>query len=82
MFTGIITDIGKVVAVDKTGGDIRFGIQTKLDMNAMAIGASVACSGCCLTVVEKKAMYFLSMSRQKPCPKQIYRNGRTARPLI
>jgi riboflavin synthase len=51
MFTGIITDIGEVVAVE-TQGDTRFVIATAYDTADIVIGASIACSGCCLTVVE------------------------------
>lgn len=52
MFTGIITDVGQVRAVDKCG-DTRFTIATRYPMGDIAIGASIACSGPCLTVVEK-----------------------------
>lgn len=60
MFTGIVTDIGEVVSVDPGGreGDRRFVIATKHDMTPIAIGASIACSGCCLTVIEKSAGRF------------------------
>lgn len=56
MFTGIVTDIGEIVSVDPGGkeGDRRFVIATNHDMTPVAIGASIACSGCCLTVIEKK----------------------------
>jgi len=55
MFTGIVTDIGEIVSVDPGGkeGDRRFVIATRHDMTPIAIGASIACSGCCLTVIEK-----------------------------
>mgnify|MGYP003676446678 CR=1 FL=1 len=52
MFTGIITDIGRVRAV-VAGGDTRFEIATAYDTAGIVIGASIACSGPCLTVVEK-----------------------------
>ncbi len=52
MFTGLIQDIGRVRSIDKDG-DWRIVIETGLDLNATEIGASIACSGCCLTVVEK-----------------------------
>lgn len=52
MFTGIITDVGKVSAIEKTG-DTRFVIETVYDPAGIAMGASIACDGCCLTVVEK-----------------------------
>jgi riboflavin synthase len=60
MFTGIITDIGKVRAVraESAGRDRRFEIATAFDMNGVAIGASIACSGPCLTVVEKGPGWF------------------------
>lgn len=57
MFTGIIIDIGRVRAVTP-GGDTRFEIETAFDMDSVAIGASIACSGPCLTVVEKGPGWF------------------------
>jgi riboflavin synthase len=51
MFTGIITDIGEVIRVEKRG-DTRFTIATAYDPESIAVGASIACSGCCLTAVE------------------------------
>lgn len=52
MFTGIITDIGHIKAVEPRG-DLRVVIATGYDTSGLAIGASVACSGVCLTVVAK-----------------------------
>ena len=52
MFTGIITDIGTVVSVE-TKGDTSFVIETSYDMGTVDLGASIACSGVCLTVTEK-----------------------------
>ena len=46
MFTGIITDIGEVRTVD--GG--KFRIASAYDAASIAVGASIACDGCCLTV--------------------------------
>lgn len=57
MFTGIITDIGRVRAVERQG-DTRFTIETAFDMEEVAIGASIAHNGCCLTVVEKGTGWF------------------------
>jgi riboflavin synthase len=51
MFTGIVSDIGEVIAIEKRG-DTRLTIATAYDPDGIAIGASIACSGCCLTAVE------------------------------
>jgi riboflavin synthase len=51
MFTGIITDIGTVRSREKRG-DVRLVIATAYDPATIAIGASIACSGACLTVVD------------------------------
>jgi riboflavin synthase len=66
MFTGIITDIGKVVSVEKKqGGDTRLGLSTNFDLTKTDIGASIACAGCCLTVVEKQgAVFFVEVSAE------------------
>lgn len=58
MFTGIITDIGEVRAIKDTNRDRRFEITTAYDLGTIDIGASIAHSGCCLTVVEKGDDWF------------------------
>ena len=50
MFTGIVTDMGQVMALDQQG-DLRARIGTGYDVSAIDIGASIACDGVCLTVV-------------------------------
>ncbi len=57
MFTGIITDVGAVRKVEKAG-DMRFVIDTNYDTGEVDIGASIACSGPCLTVVDKGPGWF------------------------
>jgi riboflavin synthase len=57
MFTGIITDIGTVRAIAKAG-DTRFEITTAYDLDGVDMGASIACNGCCLTVIAKGADWF------------------------
>lgn len=52
MFTGIITDIGTIERVDDAG-DIRIVVRTGFDTTTLDLGASVACSGVCLTVIDK-----------------------------
>jgi riboflavin synthase len=58
MFTGIVTDIGRVRAIKDTNRDRRFEITTAYDLGTIDIGASIAHSGCCLTVVEKGDDWF------------------------
>lgn len=57
MFTGIVTDIGSVTSVE-TRGDTRVVIATTYDTASIELGASIACSGVCLTVVEKGPGWF------------------------
>lgn len=52
MFTGIVTDVGEVTSVSGDS-DLRFVISTGFDLKTVDIGASIACGGVCLTVVEK-----------------------------
>ena len=57
MFTGIVTDIGTVAQVERRG-DLRVTIDTGYDTAAIDLGASIACGGVCLTVVDKAAGRF------------------------
>ncbi len=57
MFTGIVTDVGTVRALEQRG-DTRFEIATAYATDGIDIGASIACSGVCLTVVEKGGDWF------------------------
>ncbi len=57
MFTGIVTDIGTITTAEQRG-DLRLVIQCGYDMGGVDLGASIACSGCCLTVVDKGADWF------------------------
>jgi riboflavin synthase len=57
MFTGIITDVGRVAAAEQRG-DLRLRIDCGYDMTSVDLGASIACSGVCLTVVDKGEGWF------------------------
>jgi riboflavin synthase len=57
MFTGIVTDIGTVRTADQRG-DLRLEIETGYDTATIDLGASIACSGVCLTVVDKGEDWF------------------------
>ncbi len=65
MFTGIVQDMGSVCSVDRTRGDLRFEIATQINVEKIALGASVCCSGCCLTVTEKgQKSFFVDVSAE------------------
>jgi riboflavin synthase len=57
MFTGIVTDLGRIRKIEKRG-DTRVEIETLYDTDDIDIGASIACSGPCLTVIEKGEGWF------------------------
>ncbi len=57
MFTGIVTDLGKVRSVTRTG-DTRFEFETAYDTDEIEIGASICCSGACMTVIDKGPGWF------------------------
>ncbi|WP_374472659.1 riboflavin synthase [Phenylobacterium sp.] len=58
MFTGIVTDVGRVRSVRQTNRDRRYEIETAFDLSTVDLGASIAHAGCCLTVVEKGEGWF------------------------
>ena len=57
MFTGIVTDIGRIEAAEQRG-DLRLRIACGYDLSGVDMGASIACSGVCLTVVDKGENWF------------------------
>jgi riboflavin synthase len=57
MFTGIVTDVGTVRSAEQRG-DLRLVIGTNYDMDSIDLGASISCSGVCLTVVDKGDDWF------------------------
>jgi len=61
MFTGIVTDIGRVRRIEKQG-DTRFEFETAYDTGTIAVGASICCSGACLTIVEKGRDWFAALA--------------------
>ena len=71
MFTGIITDVGTIDAIEQRG-DLRARVTTGYDMATVDLGASIACSGVCLTVIDKAPGWFAvdisaeSVSRTAP----------------
>jgi hypothetical protein len=82
MFTGIVTEVGKVLAIaDK--GDRHVTISCAMDPARIAMGASIACSGVCLTVVDKGGKAgergLRSMSRPKRSAAPPRHSGKRAR---
>lgn len=57
MFTGIVTDVGRVRSIERRG-DTRIEIATAYDTGGVAIGASISCGGACMTVVETGPGWF------------------------
>ena len=71
MFTGIISDLGEVIDVhEKAEGLRRITIACGYDPDLIAIGASIACSGVCLTVVERGRTGNRSSSRSIRRPRR------------
>ena len=57
MFTGIVTDVGTVRSAEQRG-DLRLVVGTSYDLDTVDLGASISCSGVCLTVVDKGEDWF------------------------
>ncbi len=78
MFTGIVTDMGEVIALDQQG-DLRARIATRYSADSIAIGASIACEGVCLTVVatgtDPRDWFDVQISAETVSKTNIGRNG-------
>jgi len=78
MFTGIVTDIGTVLKLDKNG-DLRARIATSYDIQSIDIGASIACDGVCLTVIalgdDPQGWFDVEISGETVAMTNIGRNG-------
>ena len=77
MFTGIITDIGRIEAAEARA-DLRLRIGCGYDMAGVDLGASIACSGVCLTVVDKGENWFavdVSGETQSRTAQGLWREG-------
>lgn len=66
MFTGLVQNIGILHTLEqKSGKDLRMEIKTDMDLSKTPIGASICCSGCCLTVTDKgKDSFFVDVSNE------------------
>ena len=81
MFTGIIKDIGRVLKVEKKGGDKKFFISTHLKFNNLSIGSSICCSGVCLTIMKcgknKKKNFFVIAASKETLKKSNIKHWKT-----
>ena len=69
MFTGLISDLGKIAEISHGEAAARFLIATSYDLDGIAMGASIACNGCCLTVTEKGPDWFAVDASQETLDK-------------
>ena len=77
MFTGIVTDVGEVISAEQRG-DLRLRVRTGYDLSTVDLGASIACSGVCLTVVDKGGDWFavdVSAETVSRTPADMWREG-------
>src|ERR1700743_1775211 len=58
MFTGIVAAVGRGRSVRQSTRDLRIEIESALALEDVAIGASILCAGCCLTLIDKGADWF------------------------
>jgi riboflavin synthase len=68
MFTGIVTDLGSVRSITQDG-DTRFEFNTLYDTGSFDIGASICCSGACMTVIDKGPGWFAISASQESLSK-------------
>jgi len=54
MFTGIVSDVGRVLSVDRRNDVRRFTIDSAYEAESIPIGASISCGGVCLTVISRE----------------------------
>ena len=80
MFTGIVTDLGRVRAV-LPGGDTGYEIETHYDAGTIAIGASIACSGVCLTAIGRGQGWFRVQASAETRARSTLGNWRVGTPV-
>jgi riboflavin synthase len=81
MFTGIISDLGKIAEVSKGEAAARFKITTNYVTDSIDMGASIACNGCCLTVTEKGPDWFAVDASQETLDKTTLGAWKTGTPV-
>lgn len=80
MFTGIITDLGRVRRVERRG-DSRYTFETAYDADSLSIGASISCNGVCLTVVDFGPGWFAAQASAETLSKTTLGNWQEGTPV-
>jgi riboflavin synthase len=80
MFTGIITDLGRVKTI-AFGPTTHLAIATAYDTGGIAVGASIACNGCCLSVVEKGAGWMAFEASRETIDKTYMADWKVGHPI-
>ncbi|MGZ8409482.1 MAG: riboflavin synthase [Hyphomicrobium sp.] len=80
MFTGIVTDCGTVRSILHSG-DYRLEFTTGYDTDSLALGASICCSGICLTVIDKGRDWFAVSASRETLSRTTIASWREARPV-
>ena len=80
MFTGIITDVGSVRAIAKDG-DTRIEISTSYDTAGIDLGASICCSGACMTVVETGPDWYAVEASEETLSKTVLGSWQAGTPV-
>ncbi|HJN23208.1 MAG TPA: riboflavin synthase [Rhodospirillales bacterium] len=80
MFAGIISDLGQIRAIATTG-DRRFEITTRYATGDIDIGASICCSGACMTVIDKGPDWFACTASAETLARTTMGNWRIGRPV-
>ena len=74
MFTGLVQDIGTIRDLSQQNGELRAVIETNMNLAPVHLGASICCSGCCLTVVDKSKNTFSVDISKETQDKTIFRS--------
>lgn len=72
MFTGLVQNIGQIRSLENNQGDLLVEIETNMNLSIVPIGASICCSGCCLTVAGKSENSFFVVVSQESQNRTIF----------
>jgi len=81
MFTGLIESVGELVSIEKRGASGSLTVKTELPLDEIAIGASIAVNGACLTVVRKRSGTLTFDVSPETIDHTVFRNLKGGTPL-